>query len=79
VDYRLSRSAIASGTATQAAQIKKENAMTTSKKGQEKSSPAPKKPAGIRAEIDKGKAELSDDELKKVTGGSSSQKRIIIS
>jgi bacteriocin-like protein len=53
--------------------------MTTSKKGQEKPSPAPKKPASVRAEIDKGKAELSDDELKKVTGGSSSQKRIIIS
>jgi bacteriocin-like protein len=53
--------------------------MTTSKKGQEKPSPASKKPAGMRAEIDKGKAELSDDELKKVTGGSSSQKRIIIS
>ena len=52
--------------------------MTTTKKDREKQTPTPKKP-GVRAEIDKGKAELSDDELKKVTGGSSSQKRIIIS
>ena len=48
--------------------------MTTPKKGQEKPTPASKKPAGIRAEIDKGKAELSDDELKKVTGGATSRK-----
>jgi bacteriocin-like protein len=48
--------------------------MTTPKKGQEKTRPEPKKPAGIKAEINKGKAELSDDELKTVTGGATSRK-----
>jgi bacteriocin-like protein len=43
--------------------------MTTSKKDQEKPATAPKKPTGASAEINKGKAELSDDDLKKVTGG----------
>ena len=39
------------------------------KKGKEPLTPTQKKTAGIMAEINKGKAELSDDELKKVTGG----------
>jgi bacteriocin-like protein len=43
--------------------------MTTSKKNQEKPMPASKKMAGTKAEIDKDKGELSNDELKKVTGG----------
>jgi len=53
--------------------------MTTSKKDGGKSTSVPKKPATIKADIDKGKAELSDDELKKVTGGSLSRKGIIVS
>ena len=43
--------------------------MTTPKKDKDKPTSTPKKPAGIKAEIDKGKAELTDDELKKVAGG----------
>jgi bacteriocin-type signal sequence len=43
--------------------------MTTPKKDKDKPTSTPKKSAGIKAEIDKGKAELTDDELKKVTGG----------
>ena len=48
--------------------------MTTPKKDKDKSKSEPKKPAGIKAEIDKGKAELTDDELKKVTAGVQSRK-----
>jgi len=47
--------------------------MTTPKKGQEKPTSTPKTP-GKKAEINRDKAELSDDELKNVTGG----KRIIV-
>jgi bacteriocin-like protein len=48
-----------------------ESAMTTPKKDSpEKAKSAPKATAGIGAETNKGKAELSDDDLKKVTGGS---------
>ncbi len=39
------------------------------KKGKEPLTPTQKKATSIIAEINKGKAELSDDELKKVTGG----------
>jgi bacteriocin-like protein len=52
--------------------------MTTSKKGQDKPAREPKKPTTIKADIDKGKAELSDDELKKVTGGHSSSRKDIV-
>jgi bacteriocin-like protein len=42
--------------------------MATPKKDQDK--PESKKPASIKTEIKKGQVELSDDDLKKVTGGS---------
>lgn len=48
--------------------------MTAPKKNQDKPGLTPKKSIGTNAAIDKDKAELSDDELKNVTGG----KRIIV-
>ena len=48
--------------------------MTTSRKDQDKAPPASKKSGNPSAEINKSKAELSDDELKKVTGGATSRK-----
>jgi len=43
--------------------------MTTPMKGQDKPTPESKKRTTMKAEIDRGKPELSNDELKKVTGG----------
>jgi len=48
--------------------------MTRPNKDQQSTKPESKKSSSTKTEINKGKAELSDDELKKVSGGASTKK-----